>query len=168
MPRWGREHVAKDLSNGLGRNRSEADAKHGFADTAWEIHADGHGGGTDDDDACSRVVQLGGCRRYRRYARVESAHTEVQCAVHTVANRQSVGYTGDSLDLKIVIAFLIGLALYNAVELVVLILVTFNKYRGLYFWSMVVSGVGIIPYSLGFLIKFFQCELRLFRTDDPT
>ena len=79
-----------------------------------------------------------------------------------MANRKGAGYTGDSLDLKIVIAFLIGLALYNAIELIVLILVTFNKYRGLYFWSMVISGVGIMPYSLGFLIKFFQCELRLF------
>jgi len=38
----------------------------------------------------------------------------------------------------------------------VLIFVTFQKYHGLYFWSLVVAAFGIIPYSLGFLIKFFQ------------
>lgn len=66
------------------------------------------------------------------------------------------GYTGDSLSLKIIIAFLIGLSLYNALELIVIVFVTFQRYRGLYFWSLVISAFGIIPYSLGFLIKFFQ------------
>ncbi|KAF2797811.1 hypothetical protein K505DRAFT_397165 [Melanomma pulvis-pyrius CBS 109.77] len=66
------------------------------------------------------------------------------------------GYYGDSLSLKIILSFLIGLALYNSIELLVLILVTFNKYQGVYFWSLIVAGVGIIPYSLGFMIKFFQ------------
>lgn len=66
------------------------------------------------------------------------------------------GYTGDSLSLKIIIAFLLGLALYNSIELIVLIFVTFQRYHGLYFWSMLVAAIGIIPYSLGFLIKFFQ------------
>lgn len=66
------------------------------------------------------------------------------------------GYTGNSLSLRIIIAFLIGLALYNAIELIVLILVTFQKYHGTYFWSLVVAGFGVMPYSLGFLIKFFQ------------
>jgi hypothetical protein len=58
--------------------------------------------------------------------------------------------------LKIILAFLVGLALYNAIELIVLILVTFNKYKGLYFWSLIIAGAGVIPYSIAFLIKFFQ------------
>jgi hypothetical protein len=58
--------------------------------------------------------------------------------------------------LKIILAFLIGLALYNSIELIVLILVTFNKYKGLYFWSLIIAGAGVIPYSVGFMIKFFQ------------
>ena len=33
------------------------------------------------------------------------------------------GYTGDSLPLKIIIAFFLGLSLYNAIELIVLALV---------------------------------------------
>lgn len=66
------------------------------------------------------------------------------------------GYTGDSLSLQIVIAILLGLSLYNAIELIVLMFVTFQKYRGLYFWSLFFAGFGIIPYSLGFTIKFFR------------
>jgi hypothetical protein len=70
--------------------------------------------------------------------------------------QNGIGYTGDSLSLKIIIAFLLGLALYNAIELIVLVFVTFQRYHGLYFWSLVIAGFGIIPYSLGFLVKFFQ------------
>jgi hypothetical protein len=66
------------------------------------------------------------------------------------------GYTGNSLSLKIIIAFLLGLSLYNAFELIVLVFFTFNRYRGLYFWSLIVAAFGLIPYALGFLIKFFQ------------
>lgn len=67
------------------------------------------------------------------------------------------GYTGHSLGIKITIATLAGITWYNAFELVILIFVTFAQYRGLYFWSLLVSSaVGLIPYSLGFLLKFFR------------
>lgn len=66
------------------------------------------------------------------------------------------GYTGSSLSLQIIIAFLLGLSLYNAIELIVLALVTFQRYQGLYFWSLLASAGGIIPYSLGFIVKFFR------------
>ncbi|KAL2402466.1 hypothetical protein ABEF95_002315 [Exophiala dermatitidis] len=66
------------------------------------------------------------------------------------------GYDGDSLTLKVVIAFFLGLSMYNVVELQILIFGTFNKFRGLYFWSLVISSLGIIPYSLGFIFKYFS------------
>ncbi|KAK7180633.1 uncharacterized protein CC84DRAFT_1169851 [Paraphaeosphaeria sporulosa] len=87
---------------------------------------------------------------------MKSKATPAQGSFDSAGAGVTGGYTGDSLDLKIIIAFLIGLALYNAVELIVLILVTFNNYRGLYFWSLIFSAIGILPYALGFLIKFFQ------------
>lgn len=50
----------------------------------------------------------------------------------------------------------ITVALYNAVELIILILFTFRRYNGLYFWSMLVSCVlGIIPTTIGNLLHFF-------------
>jgi hypothetical protein len=66
------------------------------------------------------------------------------------------GYEGNSLAIKVIIAFFLGLAMYNVVELQILIFGTFNKFRGLYFWSLLISGLGIIPYSLGFLFKYFS------------
>lgn len=67
------------------------------------------------------------------------------------------GYTGTALGTKITIATLAGITWYNAFELVILIFVTFAQYRGLYFWSLLISSaVGLIPYSLGFLLKFFR------------
>ncbi|KAK5035016.1 hypothetical protein LTR13_006200 [Exophiala sideris] len=66
------------------------------------------------------------------------------------------GYDGDSLTLKILIAFFLGLAMYNVVELQILLFGTFSRFHGLYFWSLVVASWGILPYSLGFLFKYFS------------
>jgi hypothetical protein len=67
------------------------------------------------------------------------------------------GYTGASLGMRITIATLAGVTWYNALELIILVFVTFAQYRGLYFWSLLLSSsIGLIPYSLGFLLKFFQ------------
>ncbi|OXV06830.1 hypothetical protein Egran_05402 [Elaphomyces granulatus] len=79
-------------------------------------------------------------------------------ATSSTSNEGVAGaYIGNSLGLKITMATFTGLALYNALELVVLVLVTFRQYRGLYFWSLIVSAsVGVVPYALGFLLKFFE------------
>ena len=66
----------------------------------------------------------------------------------------TAGYDGQSDSLRIVIIFLSGLAMYNAVELIAMISLTFTRYRGLYYWSLLISSIGIIPYSLGFFLKF--------------
>lgn len=63
------------------------------------------------------------------------------------------GYDGNSQALRAVIVVMASLAMYNACELTVMIFLTFTRYRGLYFWSLLISGLGIIPYSLGFLLK---------------
>jgi hypothetical protein len=49
-----------------------------------------------------------------------------------------------------------GIALYNTIELLILALITFKRYRGLYFWSLILSTAGIIPYTLGLLFNFFN------------
>lgn len=58
--------------------------------------------------------------------------------------------------LKVVLIFFLLLSLYNAIELVVMVLVSFRRFRGLYFWSLMLSGLlGVIPYGVGFFLKFF-------------
>ncbi|KAJ5852136.1 uncharacterized protein N7529_011521 [Penicillium soppii] len=72
-------------------------------------------------------------------------------------NGISGGYQGNSLAMQITIATLAGITWYNAFELMILLFVTFADYRGLYFWSLLIaSSVGLLPYSLGFLLKFFN------------
>ncbi|KAL4799242.1 hypothetical protein BDV19DRAFT_355492 [Aspergillus venezuelensis] len=66
------------------------------------------------------------------------------------------GYKGNNPDVKIVVVTFSSLALYNAVELVILILFTFQRYSGLYFWTMLLSGIlGVIPHAVGYLLEFF-------------
>ncbi|KAJ6094561.1 hypothetical protein N7467_002074 [Penicillium canescens] len=58
--------------------------------------------------------------------------------------------------LQMILVTFIGLSCYNVAELVVLVLATFRRRRGLYFWSLLASGcIGVVPYSIGFLMKFF-------------
>ncbi|EED20019.1 integral membrane protein [Talaromyces stipitatus ATCC 10500] len=81
----------------------------------------------------------------------------VSTADSAPSNGITGGYTGHDLGLQIAMGTFIGIAWYNATELIALCFVTFRKYRGLYFWSLIISSAfGILPYSVGFLMKFFQ------------
>lgn len=64
-------------------------------------------------------------------------------------------YTGDSDGVRIAIATFVAVAWYNVIELINLIFLTFKRYQGPYFWSMLVSAIGVLPYSVGYLMKFF-------------
>ncbi|KAH8661764.1 hypothetical protein BGZ61DRAFT_147738 [Ilyonectria robusta] len=48
------------------------------------------------------------------------------------------------------------LSLYNALELLGLIMMTFKRRKGLYFWSISLAAFGIIPYCIGLLIIHFN------------
>lgn len=48
-----------------------------------------------------------------------------------------------------------SLAGYNALELLLLVFTTFNVYKGLYFWSLLVATFGIIPYLVGLNLVYF-------------
>lgn len=71
-----------------------------------------------------------------------------------------MGYSGnpgsgatDHGDAIYAIVAFVALAIYNALELNVVIFSTFKRFKGLYFWSFVAATNGIIPHSLGFLLK---------------
>ncbi|KAL3471840.1 hypothetical protein BJX99DRAFT_16012 [Aspergillus californicus] len=68
------------------------------------------------------------------------------------------GHLGEGHEgLKATLVIFIALSCYNVTELVILVLSTFRRWKGLYFYSLLVSGViGVVPYSLGFLLKFFS------------
>lgn len=76
-----------------------------------------------------------------------------------LARRQSYGMRNTTLTTtrtieRILFAFG-GIAIYNMVELMVQIPLRFKAWKGLYFWSLLISAIGILPYVLGLLFKFF-------------
>lgn len=59
--------------------------------------------------------------------------------------------------LGISIVVFMSIALYNAVELVVLIPLSFHRYSSLYFWALMTSTVlGVIPATIGPSLQFFD------------
>ena len=48
------------------------------------------------------------------------------------------------------------LALYNAFELLALIITTFKRRKSLYFWSILLASFGVIPYSVGWTLIHFE------------
>ncbi|KAJ5754106.1 uncharacterized protein N7511_008259 [Penicillium nucicola] len=53
-----------------------------------------------------------------------------------------------------VFAALAAVAWYNAIELIILCFVSFKRYKGTYFWSLLVASASIIPHCLGFILLF--------------
>ncbi|KAG8159286.1 hypothetical protein KVR01_010947 [Diaporthe batatas] len=78
--------------------------------------------------------------------------------------RSDRGIAGDSLvtgpTLFVITAF-ISLALYNVLELIIIIFTKFKKRRGLYFWSMLVATIGISFNAVGYLLKFLHPNVGL-------
>lgn len=73
------------------------------------------------------------------------------------AGRGVIGaYEGSSFTIKALIVFCAGLSTYNALELIILIFLTFSNYRSFYFWTLLISTLGIISYSIGFLFILFN------------
>lgn len=65
----------------------------------------------------------------------------------------SGGYKGENaIVIRAMLAFT-AIAWYNAAEIIILVLVVFKRYSGLYFWSILITAISIIPYSVGAWLK---------------
>lgn len=64
-----------------------------------------------------------------------------------------VSNSSGGLNYTLPIVVFLAIALYNVIELSILIFTSFRNRHGLYFWSFCVATFGIVPYSLGFLLK---------------
>lgn len=58
--------------------------------------------------------------------------------------------------IAMIMASFASIALYNVIELAYIIFATFKRRKGLYFWSFIVATGSILPYTLGFVFKFFE------------
>ncbi|KAF2837851.1 hypothetical protein M501DRAFT_910277, partial [Patellaria atrata CBS 101060] len=61
-----------------------------------------------------------------------------------------------STSVAMAMASFTGIASYNAVELIYLILSTFKTYHSLYFWSLLSSSFGVPVYAIAFMFKYFD------------
>lgn len=67
----------------------------------------------------------------------------------------SSGQGNETLGISVIV--MISIALYNALELGVLIPLSFRRYRSLYFWALLISALpGVIPATLGPTLQFFH------------
>lgn len=74
----------------------------------------------------------------------------------TPADGLTGSYSPRSLS-DIILSVFSGLALYDAIELTILVFTTFTAYKGFYFWSLLLSALlGVILESVGFMLKFFD------------
>lgn len=60
------------------------------------------------------------------------------------------------------VACLIGIAWYNALELIILCFTTFKRYGGCYFWCLLIASFSIIPFGLGYILIIFNIYNNLF------
>ncbi|KAJ5508075.1 hypothetical protein N7527_010218 [Penicillium freii] len=67
-----------------------------------------------------------------------------------------LGYRDDNVAVRTLMIVFTSIALYNAIELLILLFLTFTHYRGLYFWTLLLSVVlGVVPHAIGHLLGFF-------------
>ncbi|KPM36701.1 hypothetical protein AK830_g9844 [Neonectria ditissima] len=59
-----------------------------------------------------------------------------------------------------VVACFLAISLFNFIELNFIILTTFKRRSGLYFWSFILATWGIPPYAIGFLLKSFRPSIN--------
>jgi len=66
------------------------------------------------------------------------------------------GYKGGNFTVRILMIVFSSIALYNAIELFILLFLTFQHYHGLYFWTLLLSVVlGVIPHTIAYILEFF-------------
>lgn len=70
---------------------------------------------------------------------------------------ENLGSANLSDSARLATTILSSIALYNSLELSILILITFKRYRGLYFWSLLASTVlGVIPATIGDALQYLE------------
>ncbi|KAK2603160.1 hypothetical protein N8I77_009638 [Diaporthe amygdali] len=87
---------------------------------------------------------------------------ELSQYVRILASRdQGVGATAINIETiepaqRYTMVALLGCALWNSLEMLPIILLTFKRYSGLYFWSMIFSTLGVVLSAIGFIFLVFD------------
>ena len=68
----------------------------------------------------------------------------------------TAGHISVNTATSVALVVMSAIAFYNVLELLLLILATFKRYHGLYFWSMTIASLGCLLHGLGFVLKFYE------------
>ncbi len=91
---------------------------------------------------------------------VTVAQTESPNHYAVAVEKQS--FDGRYTPSSIIVTLSVALALYNSLEMILLISLTFKRRRGLYFWSLALCNFGVFAYTTGMMLGFFElCILWL-------
>jgi hypothetical protein len=89
--------------------------------------------------------------------RADDTHYEVATSKNVFRGQ----YDTDS----VLVTLSIALALYNSLEMVLLIATTFKRFRGLYFYSLSLCTVGVLLFAIGMMLGYFElCIMWLWKT----
>lgn len=70
-------------------------------------------------------------------------------------------WRGEWTATALVVILCTGISISNAVELLLLVLITFKRRSGLYFWSLIITSFSVLPYSVGFFIAYINIRPHL-------
>src|SRR6186713_2176680 len=68
-------------------------------------------------------------------------------------------FDGEYSAASVIVTLVLGIALYNTLELVLLILTTFKRWKGLYFWSLSLCNAGVAAFAFGMMIDYFRLSV---------
>lgn len=114
---------------------------------------------TDRDDqllaASSRRCHLHQVRGLRDDDGLQHRSKKTEVA-DIMSSDSSEDWDGRWTGTALVVVICTGISISNALELLLLVVVTFKKRKGLYFWSLLVTSFSVLPYSIGYLIEYLR------------
>src|SRR5689334_21201949 len=68
-------------------------------------------------------------------------------------------FNGQYTATSVIVTLSIALALYNSLEMVLLVSTTFKRWKGLYFWSLIICNYGVVFFALGTMLQYFSLSI---------
>lgn len=76
----------------------------------------------------------------------------------SIARESNREWNGEWTATALIVLLCTGISASNALELVLLILMTFKRRDGLYFWSLLITSIAVLPYSIGYFIGYIHVQ----------
>ena len=89
-----------------------------------------------------------------------SAALEKRSTHHYAQAVEKQSFNGEYTADSVIVTLSVALALYSSLEMILLISTTFKSWRGLYFWSLSLCNLGVILYTIGMMMGYFDLGVK--------